>query len=202
MRRPLCSLATGMAIGGAWAFLTLPVVAGSMIDGKSWLDQPLANWNKPGAALPKPPAARESRADLLKRCQWTPRKSTPAERALADAGWIPMLYMDRQLVQGDLEIIDGTSEADSQCQPATFNIFVFLAGRFVGTLSPDLMTSRRDGSPGAVRILANDAITAEFLRFRDRDPECCPSSHMAVRFQIDRTSPVPSIAPVDVRTTR
>lgn len=202
MRRPLSSLVTGMAIGGAWAFLTLPVVAGSTIDGKSWLDQPLANWNRPGASLPKPPAARESLPDLLKRCQWTPRRSTAAERALTDAGWIPTLYMDRQIVQGDLEIISGAREADSQCQPATFNMFVFLGGRFVGTLSPQLMTSRRDGSPGAVRILANDVITAEFVRFRDRDPECCPSSHMAVRFQVDRTSSVPSIAPLDVRTTR
>ena len=112
-----------------------------------------------------------------------------------------MLHLDRQLVQGDLEILEGTTGADSQCQPASFNLFVFAGGRFIGTLSPDLMTSRRDGSPGAVR-LGNEMISAEFLRFRDRDPDCCPSSHMVVRFQIDRTHPAPSIAPVDVRTTR
>ena len=112
-----------------------------------------------------------------------------------------MLHLDRQLVQGDLEILEGTGGADSQCQPASFNLFVFAGGRFIGTLSPDLMTSRRDGSPGAVR-LGNDMVNAEFLRFRDRDPDCCPSSHMVVRFQIDRTRAVPSIIPVDVRATR
>jgi hypothetical protein len=170
-------------------------------DPESWLDRPLVNWNR-GSALPKPPAAREPHADLIKRCQWTPSQTTPAERALAAAGWIPMLHFDRRIVRGDIEIVDGVTAANDQCQPAGFNVFVFVGGRFAGTLSPDPMTSRQDRSPGAVRILPDDVVSAEFLRFTDQDSECCPSSRVTVRFRIDRTNPAVLVVPLELRTTR
>jgi len=50
--------------------------------------------------------------------------------------------------------------ADGMCRPAHFNVFVFVGGRFAGTLSPQLMTSRLDASIGALRI------AAEFARYR------------------------------------
>src|SRR5262245_18706073 len=75
----------------------------------AWLDRPLANWNTPGAALPKAAAGKESRDDVLKRCKLTLRQSTPAERLISDAGWIPYLHFARTIAQGDTEILDGMS---------------------------------------------------------------------------------------------
>ena len=82
-----------------------------------------------------------------------------------------------------------------------YNLFVFVGGTFAGVLSPTPMTSRLDGSSGAVRLpLPN--ITAEFARYTTTDPLCCPSSRVTVRYRIDRSAAGPVVAPVEVRTTR
>jgi hypothetical protein len=185
------------------ALVLLPFqVAARQTSPASWIDRPLSSWNKAGATLPEARSTGESRTELIDRCKLNPRRSTPPERALAAAGWIPFLHVDRQLVEGDIEIIDGMIAADGMCRPGTFNVFVFVGSRFAGTLSPAPMTSRLDGSIGAVRIVAADAITAEFARYREQDPLCCPSSHVTVRFRIERMGADPVVTPVDVRTTR
>ena len=61
---------------------------------------------------------------------------------------------------------------------------------------------RPDGAAGAVRLPGRDAITAEFVRFKEGDATCCPSSRMSVRYRIDRTGTQPVVVPADVRTTR
>ncbi len=186
----------------AVAFLALPMTARQTDDAKGWLDRPLTNWNSPGAELPKAPAAAGSRDDLLKRCGLMPKRSTAAERALADARWIPFLLFDRELIQDDIEILGGMTGADGMCRPAQYNAFVFVGGRFAGTLSPQLMTSQRDGSAVAIRIVPTETITVDFARYRVEDPACCPSSHLIVRFRIDRTGSASSVVPVNVRRTR
>lgn len=169
----------------------------------SWLDRPLSSWNRAGATLPNVLATKDdSRAALINRCKLDLRQSTTPERALAAAGWIPFLHFDGQLLQDDVEVIDGMTDADGMCRPVTFNVFVFVGGRFAGTLSPQPMTSRLDGSIGAVRIVSTDAITAEFARYKPADPLCCPSSRVMVRFRIDRTGPDVVVTPVELRTTR
>ena len=91
--------------------------------------------------------------------------------------------------------------SDGMCRPTQYNVFVFVDGRFAGTLSPVLMDSRFDGSSGAVRLpLPN--VTAEFARYTPNDPMCCPSSRVTVRYRIDRTPSGAVVVPVDVRTTR
>jgi LppP/LprE lipoprotein len=168
----------------------------------SWLDQPLASWNKAGAALSNAPITSTNRDAVMKTCDLKLGRSTPAERALADAGWIPFRNFDQQLVQGDIEIMDGMSGADGMCRPTGYNIFVFVGGGFAGTLSPNLMNSRSDASSGAVRILDADTISAEFVRYTDKDPLCCASSRVTVRYRIDRTGRQPVAMPLDVRVTR
>ena len=88
------------------------------------------------------------------------------------------------------------------CRPVTYNVFVFVGGRFAGTISPTTMTSRLDGSSGAVRITSRDTITAEFSRYADKDALCCPSSRVTVRYRIDRSGSQPVVVPTDIRTTR
>ena len=171
-------------------------------DGASWLDRPLAGWNKAAAALPQAPHVTERRDAVEKRCRLTSRRSTAAERAVDAAGWIAYLNYDQPLVREDLEIVAGMSAADGMCRPEAYNLFVFVSGRFAGVLSPAVMTSRLDGSSGAVRILSPDTLSAEFARYNEGDALCCPSSRVSVRYRIDRSSGRPVVEPIEIRTTR
>jgi hypothetical protein len=167
----------------------------------SWLDRPLANWNTAGASLPSPPGGDESKRAVIARCQLTTSPTTAAHKATAAAGWIPFLYFDQSLEREGVEVVGGMAGSDGMCRPTQYNVFVFVDGRFAGTLSPVLMDSRFDGSSGAVRLpLPN--VTAEFARYTPSDPMCCPSSRVTVRYRIDRTPAGALVVPVDIRTTR
>ena len=171
----------------------------------TWLDTPLANWNKPGASIPAAnPARDESMAALSTRCGYLPLLQTTAgERALVDAGWVPFRTFDKQIVERDVEIIGGLAGADGMCRPMSFNVFVFVNGRLAGTLSPQTMESRTDGSiGGAIRLATDDSIQAGFARYLDKDALCCPSSHVTVRYGIDRKATPPVVVPVSLRVTR
>jgi hypothetical protein len=167
----------------------------------SWLDRPLTNWNTAGGTLPRPAASDEPVTTVISRCKLQPPRSTAAERAIEAAGWIPFWNVDQQLVREDVEIVGGMRAADGMCRPVTYNLFVFVSGRFAGTLSPVPMVSRLDGSSGAVRI-GQAAVTAEFARYTSSDPLCCPSSRVTVSYRIERTPAGPLVAPADLRTTR
>lgn len=181
--------------------LTFVASAAQTADRAGWLDRPLTNWNVPGASMPKAPTAEEPIATLIKRCQLQLPTSTAAERAIEAAGWIPFWNFDQQLVRDDVEIVGGMSAADGMCRPMAYNLFVFVGGRFAGTLSPATMNSRLDGSSGAVRV-APPTITVEFARYTATDPLCCPSSRVTVQYRIDRPSSGPIVAALEVRTTR
>ena len=193
-----CRLA--LALSASSLLLTFPVSAGQGTPS-SWLDRPLTNWNQAGSPVPAAPAGEEAAESVIRRCQLTPPRSTAAERAIEAAGWIPFWNVDQQLVREDVEIIAGMRGADGMCRPATYNLFVFVGGRFAGVLSPMPMTSRLDSSSGVVR-LPLPGVTAEFVRFASTDPLCCPSSRVTVRYRIDRTAAGPVVAPVEVRNTR
>jgi hypothetical protein len=161
-----------------------------------WLDQPLANWNKAGAPVPAAPVPVEPLEAVAARCRLTPLVGGAA-RAVAAAGWLPFNYFGQPLAKDDVQIVGGMTGADGMCRPTQYNVFVFVAGRFAGTLSPAQMTSREDGSSGAVR-LAPPEITVEFARYTPRDPLCCPSAHATMRFRIARTPGGAVVVPIDV----
>jgi hypothetical protein len=108
---------------------------------------------------------------------------------------------DRTGVSDEVEVVGGMRAADGMCRPATYNFFVFVAGRFAGVLSPLPMTSRLDGSAGAVRLRLPQ-LTAEFARYASSDPLCCASSHVTVGYRIDRTPAGPVVLPGEVRNSR
>ncbi len=182
--------------------LLLSVWSSGQIAAGGWLDRPLETWNAAAAAAPTAPRVDETRAELTARCRLEPLAGTAAQRAVAAAGWIPFLLFDRELVRGDVEAIGGMAASDGMCRPAAFNVFVFVAGRFAGTLSPLPMSSRTDGSAGAIRLLPNETITAEFARYQNSDALCCPSSRIAVTFRISRNAGAPVVTPVSSRTIR
>jgi hypothetical protein len=168
----------------------------------AWLDRPLSGWNKPGLAVSKAPRFDESRDETLKRCKLTLLRTTAGERQLAEAGWTPFHNFDQQLLRDGIEIVGGMTGADGMCRPTGYNLFVFVDGRFAGSLSPVLMTSRLDGASGAVRIVAADAITSDFARYTSADPLCCPSSHVSVRYTVDRSGAQPVVVPTERRDRR
>jgi hypothetical protein len=166
----------------------------------AWLDQPLTGWNAPGTALPKGTMDATARADAVTRCKLLP-PTTTVDRALEAAGWIPQPHLDRPLVSDDVEIVAGFSSLDASCAPTAFNLFVFVGGRFAGTLSPRLMSPRQDAAAGPIRFVS-EGISAEFARYKPGDSDCCPTARMAVQYRIDRSPSGPSVVPVTVRTTR
>jgi hypothetical protein len=184
--------------------LSIVGAASAQAPPASWLDGPLTNWNKAGERVPTAPAApagSESRSAIVSRCKLTPPQSTAAEHGVDAAGWIPFWNFDQQLLRDDVEIVGGMGGADGMCRPTGYNLFVFVGGRFAGTLSPAPMGSRLDSSSGAVRLpLPN--ITADFARFTSTDPLCCPSAHVRVTYRIDRTAAGPVIVPTEIKTTR
>jgi hypothetical protein len=191
---------------GAVAFIGLLLsVADSLAQGSAssggWLDQPLTNWNRPGATVPR--AAKGPAADLLKRCPPTSTPpASPVAQQLGAAGWLPFLPLDREMRQGDVEILAGMSDADGMCRPLGYQLFVFVGGTFAGTLSPQPMDSRADQSSGALRLLQDDVVSVDFSRFTSRDALCCPSAHVTVRYKLDRRQAQPLLVPTEVRRTR
>ncbi len=184
--------------------LVCGTVAAAQAAAPAWLDKPLANWNVPGSAISAAKVEDESIADVSKRCKYLPLlQTTQGERGLGAAGWVPYRFFDRQIVDRNVEIIGGLAGADGMCRPTSYNVFVFVNGQLAGTLSPQPMDSRTDASiGGAIRLAPDDTIDAGFARYSDKDPLCCPSSHVTVRYRIDRKVTPPVVVPVSVRVTR
>jgi hypothetical protein len=163
-----------------------PATPSASAQAAGWLDRPLANWNVAGQGVISAPRVDEPDDEVVRRCKLSFSGSTAAEKAVAAAGWIPFLPGGQQVNRDGVEIVGGMNGADGMCRPVGYNLFVFVSSQFAGTLSPTLMTSRLDSSSGMI-TLTSEGVTAEFVRYRDTDPLCCPSSRVAVRYRIDRT---------------
>jgi hypothetical protein len=167
------------------AVVALVATAGAQ-NAASWLDRPLTAWNKPAAPVPSPPQKPTQPPALIKRCRMTSAAQSTGGSILASAGWIPYLHQDRALARDGIEVIGGLTDAGTACEPVGFNLFVFVNGRFAGTLSPVSMTAGRDSVAGAVRLVNADSLTTEFARFAPGDLECCPSTRVRVTYRIER----------------
>ena len=75
---------------------------------------------------------------------------------------------------------------DGMCRPDMYQYFVFVDGVYAGTLSPRLMDSRSDESAVAIRFPAPGKIAADFTRYSEKDPMCCPSRMTELTFEIAR----------------
>ena len=157
--RPACLLAAAILSSsfGASAW---------QVPAASWLDRPLTGWNTAGRTVPKAPAAKADKAQLIARCGLKQARTAP-EKALATAGWIVFWIFDQDLVLDGVEVVGGMSGADPMCRPVNYNLFVFVDGRFAGTLSPTAMMSRLDGDFGGLLPPVRQ-LTASFVRSRRR----------------------------------
>jgi LppP/LprE lipoprotein len=201
------------ARGAASALLTLVLGLGGCATtstpppdlprGGGWLDQILLPWNERGAAVPKPPPLSPQQGENLARCRPGIRGPlTPAERAVTAAGW--WLYPNSTRSLGDVSVVGASSDWDGMCRAWSYQAFVFVGERFVGTLSPVLMDSRTDGAWQTAKIETPVHLSAQFLRYAREDPLCCPSRVSEVTYRIDlpmsaRESPVLVPLVVDTR---
>jgi heat shock protein HslJ len=161
---------------------------------RGWLDKPLSNWNKSGASIPKAPV----KSVIDNPCRTQIREAvTPADKAITKAGWL--LYGAVQ-TYGKISTFSAMSGVDGMCRPMGYQEFVFVEGKFAGTLSPKPMDSRSDGASQRVILQSSDQIVAVFSRYKETDPLCCPSQLSRVFYQIDTKNNLSLVVPKEVVT--
>jgi heat shock protein HslJ len=163
---------------------------------KSWLDRPLRNWNRPSPAeLPRLPAPVA--ATNLSQCRESIRKpESDAENALTRRGWH---LIGPVQTFGTTQLLMATSGFDGMCRPLGYQAFVYVEGRYAGTLSPVLMNSRTDGALITARLDRATSIQVEFNRYRPADALCCPTQTSAVQYRV-RADEAPDLIPISIST--
>jgi hypothetical protein len=178
---------------GAAAALCFSTVAAASA-ATSWLDRkPVASWNKAGAAVPR---AGKGDASNDARCASGARKPAAADdRRVVAAGW--KLVGARQSF-GATTVVQGAAGFDGMCRWAGYQAFVFVNGTYAGTLAPKAMDSRTDGALDTVHLASSNQFTADFVRYADTDPLCCPTRTSYVTYAIARG---PVVRATEVTTT-
>ena len=162
----------------------------------SWLDRAPANWNRRMGRPPRPDASLDAE-DVRTRCRGLVRQPrTAAERALVRAGW--RLYGEVKS-NGLNRVVTALAGADGMCRPIQYQAFVYWEGRYAGTLSPVAMDARTDGALTHVQLTSPTRIVADFVRYQDSDPLCCPSRVSRVIYSVRRDD-LPLVAPVRINT--
>lgn len=154
-------------------------------EARVWIDaRPLVNWNKPGGVIPRGPKINRADArNMVKRCgEYLLATSEPTleTRQVKSVGWLGAAVMKRA---GDTVFVSASNGDDGSCRPMGYQIFVFVAGKFVGTVSPEPMAARLDAS-GSIENVAARRFTAGFSRYREEDALCCPSGESVVTYDI------------------
>lgn len=177
--------------------LLLLLVSGAR--GASWLDKAKPeNWNRAPLSVPKAPAAKN--VEMAQRCDALLRPATLApDKLLASAGW---RLFGQAFVFGDLTVVRAFADYDGMCRPNSYQGFVFLKNQLIGTLSPRLMDARTDASLNTVNIAGPAQMHAEFVRYSENDPLCCPSATTLVSYEVDVKGAVPLLVPVHAGTSK
>jgi hypothetical protein len=148
----------------------------------SWLDTK-TDWSWSETEL-----QRGQREDFNPMCDPFTRGPFPGtlnERFIYDNGWRLGSASEKKVTGGrSIEVVYGFRSFDGMCRPEQFQAFVFVNDAPVGTLSPDLMNSRTDGSLEEVVLPDNGGIEARFARYKPNDPFCCPSAESKVTYSI------------------
>lgn len=183
MYKRLFSIAALLVFGAGFAF-----------GQTSWLDRPLTNWNKGNGVVPLAP---RTFAPIPPNCRGQIREpESLADRAVTRAGW--SLFGPSQTF-GAVTVVTAMASVDGMCRPDQYNGFVFVSNRFAGTIAPEPVGARQDGSFGLVRLISPTELYAEFSRYTANDPLCCPSQTSIVTYSIT-AGLRPLLTPTDVRT--
>ena len=148
----------------------------------NWLDaKPLPSWNERSRAILQ--TEKIAQAELT-RCRGSIRPVTlPVDSLLTKYNWT--LVGDAQ-VFGKTTAVTVATSFDGMCRPLGFQTLVFVGNRVAGTMSPGPMDSRTDGSLINIKLLSETDVVAEYARYKENDPLCCPSKTNTVSFNIKR----------------
>jgi hypothetical protein len=169
----------------------------------SWLDaKTLTNWNTAAAQLPARPGTPD--ADLAPggSCANSVRPATsPEDRALTARGWSLTGPYERY---GSLSVVMGTASHDGMCRPDNYQGFVFVNGVFAGTVSPQLMHARTDASINllTVSMFGSTEFAADFSRYSENEPLCCPHATTTVTYQIHSVGGKARAVPTEADTAK
>ena len=131
-------------------------------------------------------------------CKSTQRPpSSPEEKLVARAGW--QVFVSSQDGKG-ITVVGAAAALDGMCRPDPYQQFVFVDGVFAGTLAPEPMRARSDGSSGQPSFPSPVKIEVEFSRYKESDPLCCPSRITAATFEIRKTSGKPVVTLAGAKT--
>jgi hypothetical protein len=180
------------------SFLLVTQAAAAVAQTASWLDQdPPANWNKMRAPVPEAPSPQGEPA-TTPRCKDQVRApDTSMDRAVTSRGWS---LLGPATTYGATTIILAGTSVDGMCRPLSYQAFVFVNGRFGGTLSPVPMDSREDGAESMIRVVSASELSVQYTRYIESDPRCCPSRLSVVRFRVERLRDGPIVIPVTAQT--
>jgi hypothetical protein len=163
------------------------------VAGATWLDQPVRGWNAAGVAVPAARELEAAEALNVARCGAQERAAVGLEEEqLAAGGWRLLSVWPTRAVSGPsapaaqlgsaeatagrVTLTLATASYDGMCRPVGFNAFVFVDGRYAGTLAPEAVDSRSDGVFFAQpALLPGGQLEATFTRYAPSDPLCCPS---------------------------
>lgn len=97
-----------------------------------------------------------------------------------------------------MALVTALTSVDGMCRPLGYQAFVFVGGKFAGTISPRPMDSRADGSSGQIHLSSTSTLTVGFVRYKPSDALCCPSRRQIVTYTIDRAGARPLLVPRSV----
>jgi hypothetical protein len=171
-------------------FILLSLLPRLVAGQESWLDSQQRDWNRPGIAIPAAPAPVAADSAY---CQTLVRPvETAVDAALVAQGW--RLFSAYQRGWG-ITLTGGFVDFDAMCRPVSYQEFVFVDGRFAGTLAPVPMAPRSDGALTDARITSANHLIATYMRYAPTDPLCCPSDKTVITFSIARTTSGPVVTP-------
>ena len=174
-----------------------PASKGFGDDKTIWLDAPVKKqWDHAGRPVPHVPRGAGVDAECMK---YRHRAETGEERMVEKAGWF---LMDKATVHNGIVVVTGQASNAGMCRSAQYQEFAFVDGAFAGTLSPVLMNARSDGSTANVSVPGDGRIVADFSRYSERDPLCCPSRISTVEYEIIRADGKPLVVLKSIRTHR
>ena len=192
---------TAIAVLSALGMLALAAPAGA--DGR-WIDaRPIVGWNQPGGPIPK--AGKNFLVgEERQRCRGSIKTELDAlEKSVEAAGWTVMTDLAGDTIDiPGFRMVWGTTAADGMCRPEGYQGFVFVGDRFAGTVSPQPMGARADGTGGPPKAASGGRFEIDFARFTGTEALCCPSRTSEVRYEVRRDPAGPVVVPVSATTRR